>query len=146
MTPAGGGAGPAIADTAADTASATHLDTSFLIEALVPGTEEDGRLREWLQHGRQIAVSCVVWAEFLCGPVSDSDRERARRIVGAPLPLDELEAAQAADLFNASGRRRGTLPDCMIAATAIRAGAEIATSNLGDFSRFKRHGLRIVGP
>ena len=123
---------------------ARHLDTNFLINALVPGTPEDQRLRQWIRQGLVIAMSSVGWAEFLCGPVAAEDRQRARKVVGAPLPLVEMEAAQAAELFNAGGRKRGTLPDCLIAATALMAGAALATSNSGDFRRFERAGLNVI--
>jgi predicted nucleic acid-binding protein len=123
---------------------ARHLDTNFLIIALVPGTREDQRLRQWIRQGLVISMSSVGWAEFLCGPVSQEDHQRARKVVGAPLPLVEMEAAQAAELFNAGGRKRGTLPDCLIAATALLAGAALATSNSGDFRRFERAGLKLI--
>jgi predicted nucleic acid-binding protein len=121
-----------------------HLDTSFLIKALVPGTRADHRLRQWLLQGTDIAISSIAWAEFLCGPVSREDRQRARRVVGVPLPLSEDEAAQAAELFNASGRRRGSLPDCLIAAAALKTGATLATSNLPDFRRFESANLSLI--
>ena len=123
---------------------ARHLDTSFLINALVAGTREDQRLRQWIRQGLVISMSSVGWAEFLCGPVSEEDRQRARKVVGALRPLVETEAAQAAELFNAAGRKRGTLPDCLIAATALMAGAVLATSNSGDFRKFERAGLKVI--
>lgn len=135
---------PAPADEDQLTKTAKHLDTSFLINALVPGTAEDQRLRQWIRQGLVISMSSIGWAEFLCGPVAEEDRRRARKVVGAPLPLVELEAAKAAELFNAGGRKRGTLPDCLIAATALLAGAALATSNTGDFRRFEREGLKLV--
>ncbi len=125
-------------------ASQVHLATSFLINALVAGTWEDRRLRQWLQEGQVIAVSSVTWAEFLCGPVSVDDRRRARTVVGVPRPLGEEEAARAAELFNLSGQRRGTLPDALIAAAALAEGAGLATSNGADFRRFERAGLTVI--
>jgi predicted nucleic acid-binding protein len=124
--------------------SLTHLDTSFLIKALVPGTREDRRLRRWIRQGGMIALSSIGWAEFLCGPVSEVDRQRARKVVGVPLALTEMEAERAAELFNVGGRRRGSLADCLIAATALKAGASLATSNAGDFKPFEGEGLKVV--
>jgi predicted nucleic acid-binding protein len=124
--------------------SLTHLDTSFLIKALVPGTREDRRLRRWIRQGGVIAMSSIGWAEFLCGPVSEVDRQRARKVVGAPVALAETEAERAAELFNAGGRRRGSLADCLIAATALKAGASLATSNVEDFRPFEGEGLKLV--
>ena len=135
---------PAVSDEHEHAGLARHLDTSFLINALVPGTREDQRLRQWIRQRLVISMSSAGWAEFLCGPVLEEDRQRARKVVGAPLPLVEMEAAQAAELFNAGGRKRGTLPDCLIAATALVAGAALATSNRGDFRKFERAGLKLI--
>jgi hypothetical protein len=54
----------------------------------------------------------------------------------------EIEAPRAGDLFDASGRRRGTLPDCVIAGTALLAGAALATGKSRGFRRCERVGLR----
>jgi predicted nucleic acid-binding protein len=55
-----------------------------------------------------------------------------------------MEAAFAADLFNKTGRRRGSRFDCLIAATAIIAQADVATVNQSDFKVFVPHGLKIA--
>lgn len=85
----------------------------------------------------------MVWAEFLCAPVSEMTIEAAADVFGEPLPLTGANATLSAILFNGSGRRRGTLTDCMIAATAIDAGATLATSNTADFQGFASFGLRL---
>ena len=121
-----------------------HLDTGFLISALRRGSAEDRRLREWLAQSQPIGISAVGWAEFLCGPVDVHDVELAARVVDEPVALLASDAGMAAELFNLAGRRRGSLNDCMIAATALRAGASVATTNLTDFRRFEPAGLRVM--
>ncbi len=121
-----------------------HLDTSFLIRALVRDSPEDERLRAWLGAGEPIAISAVAWAEFLCGPVEAALLDLVGRIVTRRVPFGEDEAALAARLFNQAGRRRGSLADCMIAASAIQAKATLATQNPEDFQRFQVAGLQIV--
>jgi len=64
--------------------------------------------------------------------------------VSERVPFGEGEAALAAQLFDGSGRRRGSLADCMIAATAIRAGATLATEDARDFRRFGGAGLTLA--
>jgi predicted nucleic acid-binding protein len=86
----------------------------------------------------------LAWTEFLCGPVTPRVVELADGLLGDPMPFDKREAALGAKLFNETGRRRGTLVDCMIAATAIVAGDSLATSNPKDFARFEKLGLVIA--
>ena len=121
-----------------------HLDTSFLIRALIPGSLENQKLRDWLDSGDTVVISTVAWAEFLCGPLTDDELGLVARIVGAPQDFTAEHAAIAADLFNTSGRRRGTMMDCMIAAVALGDGSQFATANDGDFRRFAEQGLRLA--
>lgn len=121
-----------------------HLDTSFLIRALVPDSREDLKLREWLRRGERLGVSSIAWTEFSCGPIERSLLELALDITGEPEPFGRPHAALAAALFNRSGRRRGSLVDCMVAASAIGAGGSLATANPDDFSRFVPEGLAVL--
>jgi predicted nucleic acid-binding protein len=121
-----------------------HLDTSFLVPALAAGSAHDRRLRGWLAAGEPLGMSAIAWAEFLCGPVDGADVDLVGRIVPERVPFGQGEAALAARLFNESGRRRGSLADCMIAASAIRAGASLATENPKDFRRFAGAGLSLA--
>jgi predicted nucleic acid-binding protein len=121
-----------------------HLDTGFLISALRRGSLEDGRLREWLTRGEPLGISTIGWTEFLCGPVDADDVALAARVLEEPVAFLESDSGVAARLFNLGGRRRGSLNDCMIAATALRVDASLATTNLADFRRFAAAGVRVV--
>lgn len=121
-----------------------HLDTSFLIRALTADSPEAGILDGWVASSEILAVNAVAWAEFLCGPVRASQLEIASQILGRPRDFTAEHAAIAAGLFNATGRRRGTMVDCMIAASALWDDAPLATSNADDFRRFAEHGLRLA--
>jgi predicted nucleic acid-binding protein len=120
------------------------LDTSFLIRSLVAGSAQDRQLRHWLADKEPIGISSIAWAEFLCGPVQPAMIEAVTRFVTVRAAFDEDDALLAAQLFNGSGRRRGSLADCMIAATAIRARAALATANVADFRRFCSAGLELA--
>ena len=122
-----------------------HLDTSFLIHALVPSSRADKRLRKWLRDGDALAISAIAWAEFLCGPVGPSEIDVVTAMFQEIIPYGVADAEITARLFNLGGRRRGTLADCMIAAVAIRAEAPLATTNPGDFERFAAEPLTLVG-
>lgn len=128
-----------------DTPQPVHLDTSFLIRALVPGSPESERLRGWLAAGRGVAISTLAWGELLCGPLDHRTEALARRVVRAHVPIGTEEATAAARLFNASGRRRGSFSDCIVAATAVLDGAALATADPADFWRFAAHGLELEG-
>jgi predicted nucleic acid-binding protein len=123
-----------------------HLDTSFLIRALVGGSPEGARLRAWVRQQTPLGISAICWTEFLCGPLSEEQVELARLLVSELVAYTDAHARTAAHLFNAGGRRRGSVVDCMVAATAIGAGATLATSNPKDFRRFESAGLQIAGP
>lgn len=121
-----------------------HLDTSVLIRALVAGSPDDRRLRGWLETGEPLAMSAPAWTEFLCEPVEARHVELARLVVPERIPYTEDDALLAAQLFNESGRRDGSLVDCMIAAVAIRHGASLATANRADFTRFAPARLSLL--
>lgn len=123
-----------------------HIDTSFLIRSLQKRTAEDGLMRRWLRDRTELGVSSICWSEFLCGPLAAQDLDAAGRLFSEPEAFIAEDAVAAAGLFNASGRRRGSLVDCMVAAIAMRVGAALATSNPGDFKRFESAGLSLISP
>ena len=122
-----------------------HLDTGFLIRALVRNSAEDLKLRSWLRMQTQVGMSSIAWAEFLYGPVETKDIDLAARVIQERVPFVDEDAAVTARLFNVAGRRRGTLIDCMIAAVALRTRCSLATTNPEDFRRLESAGLEIVG-
>ncbi|MDX6613086.1 MAG: hypothetical protein QOD75_2272 [Blastocatellia bacterium] len=121
-----------------------HLDTNFLIQALVPNSAAASKLQTWLNDGEDLGISSIAWSEFLCGPLSENDKTVAQMLFPAPEPFLASDAHTAAELFNAIGRRSRSLADCQIAAIALRSGARLATGNVSDFALFQRHGPTIV--
>ena len=120
-----------------------HLDTCFLIKALLPETAEARRLSGWLAEGRAVRMSVMASAEVQCGPFTDGQRGLVERLLGEPVALHARHADLAARLFNTSGRRRGSLQDCLIAAVAIDAEASLATTDAA-FARFAEQGLQLA--
>jgi predicted nucleic acid-binding protein len=121
------------------------LDTSYLIRGLINGVHESARLIEWYQSGQVLLSAAPSWYEFLCGPVTEAQISVARAFLSGGISgFAEAEATEAARLFNAVGRVRRLRVNAMIAATAIVAGARLATSNVEDFEPFVPHGLKLV--
>ena len=124
-----------------------HLDTNYLIGLLVKGSPQAQHVDGWLAAGQPLAPGAVAWAEFLNGPVSPLEVARTEAVLQSRIvPFGRPEAILAADLFNKTGRRRGSRFDCLIAATAMLAQAEIATVNQSDFNPFTTHGLKLAFP
>jgi predicted nucleic acid-binding protein len=121
-----------------------HLDTNFLIASLTPQSPESQQVVHWMGAGETVSLSVIAWAEFLCGPVSPQQISLALAAFPNPVVLLPEDASRAADLFNTTGRRRGSLADCLIAATCIRLGASLATHNRADFFRFQPMGLAVL--
>jgi predicted nucleic acid-binding protein len=121
-----------------------QLDTNFLIRALVANSPQDHRLREWISAREPLGISAMVWAEFLCGPMPANQLDVAMALFPQPEPLLGEDARRGAELYNATGRRRGSLADCLIAATCLRLRARLATENVDDFRRFETMGLQVL--
>ena len=120
------------------------LDTNYLILGLVPGSRESQDLIAWAQAGETLITAMPAWYEFACGPVTAPQVIAIRSFLHDLVPFDEPQAAEAARLFNAAGRKRALRIDAMIAATAIVAGATLATNNRTDFNAFVPLGLKLV--
>ncbi|HWC60482.1 MAG TPA: PIN domain-containing protein [Verrucomicrobiae bacterium] len=122
-----------------------HLDTNYLIGLLVRGSKEAADVDQWLASGESIAASAVAWSEFLNGPVSASEIAQVETVLQSQIiSFGKIEATLAADIFNKTGRRRGSRFDCLIAATAIAGQARLATLNQSDFKPLTAYGLKLT--
>jgi predicted nucleic acid-binding protein len=121
-----------------------HLDTNFIIGAITNGSAQANQIDNWLLSGEQIAVSSIAWAELMCGPISPVQAKKAAVIAQVIEPLTKTDAERGAGLFNLSGRKRGSVADCLIAAVALQRGAPLATDNVSDFTAFTALGLVLV--
>ena len=121
-----------------------HFDTNFLIQATVAGSPAHEHFCRWVSAGENFGVSSIAWSEYLCGPLDATARTLAAQIFPNPEAFLPADAGLAATLFNQTGRRSRSLADCMIAATAIRCGAKLATVNLADFQPLAAHGLILA--
>ena len=121
-----------------------HLDTNFLIQALVAGFPAETKMQAWFAAGEDLGISAIAWSEFLCGPVTLQDEALALLLLAMPESFLAADARKAAELFNATGRRSRSLADCQIAAVALRCSAAVATGNTSDFVPFQNHGLVLA--
>ncbi len=120
-----------------------HLDANFLV-GVIQSEQPLKQVQEWSESGQYINMSSIAWAEFLSGPVTEAETMEARSLIDSIDAFGERDAYVAADLFNQTGRRSRSLPDCMIAAVSIRCGAALATINSRDFRRFEPFGLKLL--
>jgi predicted nucleic acid-binding protein len=122
-----------------------HLDANFLIGVANRHLPVESALIGWLQQGEGFAASAIAWAEFLNGPVKPEHIQQMGVVIEHRIiSFGVAEAEKASQLFNLTGRRRGSLPDCLIAATAICANARLATQNHKHFAPFSVSGLRLA--
>jgi predicted nucleic acid-binding protein len=121
------------------------LDANYLIGGVSKDRPESSQLLAWSDEGETFCTPSPAWYEFLCGPVSGSQiAVMLAFLTGGIIAFEETQATVAARLFNAVNRPRRLRVDAMIAATAITAGAGLATLNTTDFELFVPHGLELV--
>jgi predicted nucleic acid-binding protein len=120
------------------------LDTNYLIGNGQSGSAAAVQIDGWLLAGEALHTSAIAWAEFLCGPLTTSEEQLGAAILHSIHPTDAKVASLGATLFNATGRRSRSLPDCLIAATAILAQQPLATLNRSDFEPFVPFGLTLA--
>jgi predicted nucleic acid-binding protein len=124
-----------------------HLDTNLLIAASDKRDLHVTSFQWVLALRRSMGASACAWTEFHSRLVDAKTERMIMQILqGGIIPFDEATAAFAGRLFCATGSKRRNRMDCMIAATAILAGAELATVNPDDFKPFVPHGLKLLNP
>jgi predicted nucleic acid-binding protein len=119
-----------------------HLDTNQLTEIARRSSPFAKNLIPWLEQGNTIATSSIAWSEFCNGPVTAEEKHHVCLALGDNIiDFTRTMAETSSILFNLTGRRRGSHPDCMIAACAILANSPLSTFNTKDFDHFTPHGL-----
>jgi predicted nucleic acid-binding protein len=122
-----------------------HLDTNLLIDLVTIGSPHIAVIRQWLEDGEELAVSAIAWSEFLNGPHTRQQKDAVQAIVeGRVLDFSAKEAEQASRLFHYTGRNRGSLAVCMIAAAAMTRDLRLATRNIRAFEKFAPYGLKLL--
>jgi predicted nucleic acid-binding protein len=122
-----------------------QLDTNLLIDLATVGSPHIAIVRGWLMKGEQLACSAIAWSEFCNGPHSGEQKDAIFAILGRRvLDFTQKQAEDASRLFHYTGRRRGSHADCMIAASALALGHQVATRKIKDFERFVPHGLKLL--
>jgi predicted nucleic acid-binding protein len=121
-----------------------HLDTNCLIDLLFGNSKTRSILKAKLLAGWICSTSTLAWHEFVCGPLQSEQKQDIWDFLeGRVLPMDFEIAELAAEIFNKSGRKKGSKPDCIIAATAIYHNATLLTWNKKDFRNIKKLGFAL---
>lgn len=128
------------------------VDTSAWVEfERATGSPADRRLTSAIERDEPLATSGVVVLELLAGARDERQAADLRRLLDRCdfIPLEEPSDNEAAAALYRACRREGTtirrLPDCLIAAVAIRTGTRLLHQD-SDFDALARHsGLTLVG-
>jgi predicted nucleic acid-binding protein len=128
------------------------VDTSAWIEfQRSTGSPADVRLTKAIERDEPLATTGIVVLELLAGARDEQEAQRLQRLLarGTFIPLHEPSDHEAAASLYRACRRAGTtirrLPDCLIAAVAIRADASLLHHD-SDFDAIARHAPLVVEP
>jgi predicted nucleic acid-binding protein len=121
------------------------VDTSAWIEfQRATGSSADRAVTAAVEADAPLATTGLVVLELLAGARDELQARELRRLLDRCrfLPLEEPSDHEAAAAIYRTCRRAGTtirrLPDCLIAAVAIRAGARLLHRD-ADFDAIARH-------
>lgn len=126
-------------------------DSSAWIEyQRATGSPAHLRLRSAVETGEDLATTGLVLLEVLAGARDEHQARELRRLFNRcellrlEEPLDQEAAALLYRTCRRAGRTIRKLPDCLIAAVAIRTGAELLHQD-SDFDTIAEHApLAIV--
>lgn len=122
-----------------------HLDTNLLIGVSDASNAHHAQARRLLALPGPFAASAVAWTEYQSRPLTTALSMGVRHMLqGGIFPFDESAAVLAGQLLHLTKAKRAQRLDTMIAASAILAGAELATVNPADFTPFVPHGLKLL--
>lgn len=126
------------------------VDSSAWIEFhRATGSSADRAVTAALESDAPLATTGVVLLELLAGARDERQAGDLRRLLDRChfLPLEEPSDHESAAAIYRTCRRAGTtirrLPDCLIAAVAIRAGVALLHRD-ADFDAIARHAPLIV--
>ena len=121
------------------------VDSSAWIEfQRATGSPADRRLTAAVEAGEPLATTGLILLEMLAGARDERQAQDLRRLLDRCrlLRLEEPFDHESAALLYRACRRAGTtvrrLPDCLIAAVAIRTGAILLHQD-ADFDAIARH-------
>lgn len=121
------------------------VDSSAWIEfQRATGSAAHRRLREAVESGEELATTGIVILEVLAGARDErQSRDLGRMLARCELlrlqePFDHEAAARVYRACRAAGTTIRRLPDCLIAAVAIRTGSAILHQD-SDFELIARH-------
>jgi predicted nucleic acid-binding protein len=126
-----------------------HLDTDFLVYAVGQAGPERQRLFALVDSDAVIEMSAVAWYEYARGPRTPEQLAVARSFLGNEdedgiVPLGELLALRAAEVFRQLGSPRRRAADIAIGVTAAAASARLVTRNGKDFAGIDGLEIEVV--
>jgi predicted nucleic acid-binding protein len=128
------------------------VDSSVWIEyQRMTGSPAHLRLRTAVDAGESLATMGTVLLEVLAGARNERQARDLRRLLNrcTYLRLEEPPDYEAAAALYRTCRHGGEtvrrLPDCLIAAVAIRTGAEVLHQD-ADFAAIERHTALVTVP
>lgn len=121
------------------------VDSSAWIEfQRATGSSADVRVTQAIDSGEELATMGIVVLEILAGARDERHAQDLRRLLDRCrfIALEEPSDHEVAAALYRTCRRAGTtirrLPDCLIAAVAIRAGLPLLHQD-ADFDAIARH-------